>query len=61
MSMNPNDLPDDFATESAVIEYARDHSLNFSRGQKEIAITVGDEVVRYAWDGRVPELYSRKR
>lgn len=49
--------PDDFATESDVI----DHSLNFSRGQKEIAITVGDEVVRYAWIDRPPEHYSRKR
>lgn len=58
--MTSDDLPVDFATESAVIEYARDHSLNFSRGQNEIAITVGDEVVRYAWTGRPPERYSRK-
>lgn len=59
--MTPDELPVDFATESAVIDYARDHSLNFSRGQKEIAITVGEEVVRYTWIDRPPERYSRKR
>ncbi|WP_145943489.1 hypothetical protein [Corynebacterium glyciniphilum] len=59
--MNTDDLPDDFATERDVLNYARDHSLNFSRGQNEIAITVGDEVVRYAWNGRPPERFTRKR
>jgi hypothetical protein len=59
--MRPDDLPDDFATEGDVIDYARDHSLNFSRGKKEIAITVGDQVVRYMWIDRPPERYARKR
>lgn len=59
--MTPDDLPVDFATEDAVIDYARDHSLNFSRGARHVILTVGEEVVRYTWIDRPPERYSRKR